>query len=210
MTKKDKLDKDAISMRARLLKRKEKQKTATKTRKEARKQTMKAKKGLTRRLETPSLPTVKKKTPVFTGHKNGFSKKCDICQHSKITIMEELYTDWRPLKWIADTFEISVVKLLNHMKATKLDQKRANNTKAAYRIFVEKGIEALEDGEVDPNMAAKLGLASAQHIDKLEGRIIERRKIDEQKTLRIEAFPMPGPIVEVIEEEEVLQICEES
>ena len=61
-------------------------------------------------------------------------------------------------------------------------------------------------------MAAKLGLASAQHIDKLEGRIIERRKIDEQKVLKIEAFPMPGPVVEgkVIEGEKVLQICEES
>jgi len=210
MTKKDKLEKDAKAMRVRLQKRKESQKTATKTRKEARKQTTKAKKDLVSRLETPSLPTLKKKRSEFVGHKNGFSKKCEVCNKSKVAVIEELYLDWRPVKWIADTFQISVTRLLNHVKGAKLDQKRASNTKGAYRIFMESGIAALESDEVDPNMAAKLALASAQHIDKLEGRIIERRKIEEQKTLKIEAFPMPGPIIEVIEEEEVLKICEES
>ena len=169
---------------------------------------MKEKKDLTSRLEIPSLPVPKAKPAILVGHKNGFSKKCEVCAQPKVTVIEELYLDWRPLKWIADTFGIPVTKLLNHIKATKLDQRRALNTKGAYRIFVEKGIEALESESVDPNMAAKLALASAQHIDKLEGRIIERRKIDEQKVLKIEAFPMPGPIVE-IEAQDVLQLEED-
>ena len=132
-------------MRARLQKRKEKQKTATKTRKEARKRALKAKENLTSRLETPSLPARKSKQPEFTGHKNGFSKKCVICKHPKTAIIEELYLDWRPMKWIAFVFEVEVTKLLGHIKSVKLDQKRANNTRGAYRIFVEKGIEALEE-----------------------------------------------------------------
>ena len=63
-------------------------------------------------------------------------------------------------------------------------------------------MDALDDEELSADVAARLGLDAGKHIDKLEGRIVEQHKIDQNKRITIEAFPAPGAVIqaEVIED----------
>lgn len=147
----------------------------------------------------------KKKLPSKAGtlgrpHLSEYDEDCPICTHTKCSIIEDRYKAWDKPGAIAEDFNLQLGDLLAHVRKLGLSEEKAKNQRHFYRVAMEKGMEYIEEGLASPDTIARIGLDAAKHIDRLEGRIIDKHQIEAQKTLTIVAPPLPGGIIEAIPE----------
>jgi len=136
----------------------------------------------------PGVPHPPKRAP----HYKRVDDTCKICAHSNCGLIEELYLNRKSIAEVLTYEGLTRAEWNRHRKGLRLGEERAKSTMSIYKTYVDKGAEAMRGNEVSPTAKAKLGLIAAQHIDKLEGRIVEKRQVKEERHLVIEAFPAPG------------------
>lgn len=118
--------------------------------------------------------------------------KCKVCQHPEAALVETLYIDHANVSWLADKCGASTESIVNHMTKKSLRAKRDENIQGFYREVRELGLKALQEGLVDPDIQARLAMDAQKHLDKVEGRLVNKVEVEENRTIRLEAFPIPG------------------
>ena len=131
--------------------------------------------------------------------------KCPVCLHPDKSSIEDRYLSWdESPKQLAERYNVQERAVKAHAKHSGLDFDKVRNQADLYRIIQQKGAEAIQEGLVDPNVAARLALDAAKQMDKVEGRIVVNHNVEATKTIQIVAPPIPGGIIEAkVEEEEI-------
>ena len=150
---------------------------------------------------TPAQPaTVTVAAPEATrtrtnGHRVPYEPRCPVCVDPGRPELEHDYVngmDWAVLlDWADGAYNKTQIE--RHMAALDFDVERTKNTYKVMHVLMEKGLERVEAGleAVTPDHMIKL----IPHIDKREGRIIERVKVDAPRQIVINApngLPLPG------------------
>ena len=131
------------------------------------------------------------KTVLNSRHAKIFDKTCLICAHTDRDVMEELYVEEsQDIDAICEAFGVDVAAFKLHCRALGYDMARTKNTYRVLHLLMEDGIKQVRDGNV--KMSAKELMRVIQHIDKREGRIIERT-LNERPTTVIFASELPRP-----------------
>ena len=134
---------------------------------------------------------------VYGYHGKVANKDCPICEHEQLAAIEDLYKDFTEEPRIAALFGgFTAEELLWHCEGRDLHNKRLKtNPDAIRRKLIEKGMEALESGEVTvkPELTAKI----LDHLDEREGRMPTRLPAGQAgaPVLVISGFPAPGGLL---------------
>ena len=121
-------------------------------------------------------------------HKKPIDPDCQICNHDDRDMIEDSYSRFFSAKEISKTFGLRDSDITRHCKALKLDEKRVSNTKALYSRLLDKGIQNLGNMELSVKDLLKL----AEHIDKLEGRVVTKHQVQAPEIIYLGAVPVPG------------------
>jgi hypothetical protein len=112
--------------------------------------------------------------------------------------MEQMYEEQETPRTLAGKFGIldstgqpDILMVKKHMAATGIDEKRDNNWKAFYRTFKDRGLEALENNKVSPEMVAKLAMVAANQLDKIEKRVQPNVQITDGRQVNFIMPPTP-------------------
>lgn len=144
-------------------------------------------------------------------HSNGLvPDRCKVCASPARSEIEEKYIGWEATaEDLADQYGLPHLLLLRHFRARNLIYKRVANTFSLHLKVQEEGKRVLNAGIVDPDVVAKLAVDSAKHMDKMEGRIVQKHDVAHQGQLQVVAPPLPGGAPgseqdDIIQEAEVL------
>lgn len=126
-------------------------------------------------------------------HPSVFYDKCAICVHESRNLIEKLYLNWKPVKELANAFELDYVALDGHLKALGFPSKRIKNTDALKERIISLATEELKPGDVPVAEAVKL----IKHEDVVEGKVVHRVKQERPEVVFIgRAIPAPGAQIE--------------
>lgn len=128
-------------------------------------------------------------------HLKEFDEECFVCVHPQKDLIEDRYVRWYTKSEMADLFgteenPFDYDLMERHMKALKLNHARAANTYDAWDKVTEIGMERLREDK--KFVTPRVFLEALAHIDKREGRIVERHKDEGPRTVVFIAPPMPG------------------
>ncbi len=129
--------------------------------------------------------------PKGNPHKRPYDEKCGICTHKDKDAIEDLYFRFAyqgrkaPL---ARQFGFTVHILSNHMEATGLKKRRANNTDDLVAALVDMKMENLKPEEITVPELVKL----IKHVDVREGRVVHRVQDVRPQIVKVLASPSPG------------------
>jgi hypothetical protein len=106
-------------------------------------------------------------SPWITPHAN----QCSVCNHEKVAEIEHGYLDWATYGSIEEVYGIKQTVMQRHAKATGMAKLRMDDRKRIYEKIVER---ALQSGAT-PSIGEALN--AMQHLDKLEGKVVEKREV---------------------------------
>ncbi len=105
-------------------------------------------------------------SPWITPHAN----QCSVCNHEKVAEIEHAYLDWATYSSINEVYGVKQDVMQRHAKATGMARMRMDDRKRIYEKIVERALQA----GVTPSVSEALN--AMQHLDKLEGKVVERRE----------------------------------
>lgn len=141
-------------------------------------------------------------------HIDLFDPDCPICSHPLKENLEDRYVRWYTFEQIHDLFATETIEFTQedleiHARATKINQQRAANTYDAWAVVMELGMEKMRKNK--DWITARLFQESMMHIDKREGRIIERHKDEGPRTVVFLPIPPPGGTSATLVEGKVIE-----
>src|SRR3990167_8603244 len=125
---------------------------------------------------------------------------CGVCLHPEKDEIEEAYAGWHSNLSIAREFEVSEPYLKSHARVFEWDRRRAANMDRLYEVLINE-----LGAHFDPSQLAQKDIIGAlgrlsRHVDRLQGRIIDRHQVDQRKTVTFVAIPLAGGSAPIIPE----------
>lgn len=141
-------------------------------------------------------------------HDKKHDNRCKVCTHEDKDLIEDFYVRVYALEEIVSQFELTNEKVLKrHAEATKLDERRANNTEGFERLIMEKGEEAIRSGAVKPEILAQLAVKISAHKDDKSGKLPTRgRQTDQLPSFAIMPVLLPGGGIPGMQYPQVIQV----
>lgn len=119
--------------------------------------------------------------------------KCEICMTQSLRAqVDHLYVNFTPVADICEKFKLDPEVLERHVRVANLRMKKFANTKEVYSRIIELGMA----NPAALDIKAKDVQRAAEWIDRLEGRIIEKKEINGPPRILLIGVPTAGGVMD--------------
>lgn len=119
-------------------------------------------------------------------------RACDVCRHSEKAQIRKEYMQWQTVVSISERFDIPARIITLHANSLGWAQERADNMHHLYtRLLTDIG-ETLDVSKLQSKDAVEALIKIARHIDRVQGKIVSRHQVDENRSITFTAIPLPG------------------
>lgn len=135
------------------------------------------------------------------------NRPCPLCDHHvQAKEVEKAYRRWWPIQEIAEFFGYKKHVIRAHAEAMGWTKDRAESTPELYVRIMDEMVEHLDASKIPQKNLIEAIIKLGRHQDRLQGKIINRHELKEDKTVVFLSVPLPGGAPPLLPDKEALKL----